>query len=126
ERRSRAGGGAVCFPGGVGDRDVGRRATPLRSLKGGVTDPLGTNRRISVDVRIVSSTNRDLQRAMLEGQFREDLYFRLNVFQVKLPLLRERIEDIPALAEAFLSAFARDLGKPAPHLAPEAAAVLQS
>jgi two-component system, NtrC family, response regulator AtoC len=109
----------------IGDMDVRLQAKLLRVLQEGVIEPLGTNRRISVDVRIVSSTNRDLQRAMLEGKFREDLYFRLNVFQVKLPPLRARKEDIPTLAEAFLSGFARDLGKPALHLAPEAAAVLQ-
>jgi len=109
----------------IGDMDVRLQAKLLRVLQEGVIEPLGTNRRISVDVRIVSSTNRDLQRAMLEGKFREDLYFRLNVFQVKLPPLRERTEDIPALAEVFLSGFARDLGKPALHLASEAAAVLQ-
>jgi DNA-binding NtrC family response regulator len=62
---------------------------------------------------------------MAEGKFREDLYFRLNVFQVKLPPLRERKEDIPALAEAFLSGFARDLGKSTLRLAPEAASLLQ-
>jgi two-component system response regulator AtoC len=109
----------------IGDMDVRLQAKLLRVLQEGVIEPLGTNRRISVDVRIVSSTNRDLQRAMLEGKFREDLYFRLNVFQVQLPPLRERKEDIPVLAEAFLSGFARDLGKPALRLMPEAAAVFQ-
>jgi two-component system response regulator AtoC len=109
----------------IGDMDVRLQAKLLRVLQESVIEPLGTNRRISVDVRIVSSTNRDLKRAMLEGRFREDLYFRLNVFQVKLPPLRERKEDIPALAEAFLSGFARDLRKPALRLAPEATAVLQ-
>ena len=109
----------------IGDMDVRLQAKLLRVLQEGVIEPLGTNRRISVDVRIVSSTNRDLQSAMLEGKFRKDLYFRLNVFHVKLPPLRERTEDIPALAEAFLSGFARDLRKPALLLAPEAVTVLQ-
>ncbi|MGH2617685.1 MAG: sigma-54-dependent transcriptional regulator [Thermomicrobiales bacterium] len=109
----------------IGDMDVRLQAKLLRVLQEGVIEPLGANRRISVDVRIVSSTNRDLAKAMREGKFREDLYFRLNVFQVQLPPLRERKEDIPALAEAFLSGFARDLGKPALRLAPEAASVLQ-
>jgi two-component system response regulator AtoC len=109
----------------IGDMDVRLQAKLLRVLQESVIEPLGTNRRIPIDVRIVASTNRDLEKAMLEGKFREDLYFRLNVFQVKLPPLRERQEDIPALAEAFLSGFSRDLGKPAPGLAPEAASVLQ-
>ncbi len=109
----------------IGDMDVRLQAKLLRVLQEGVIEPLGTNRRIAVDVRIVSSTNRDLETAMREGTLREDLYFRLNVFRVKLPPLRERKEDIAALAEALLSGFARDLGKPALRLAPEVASVLQ-
>jgi len=109
----------------VGDMDVRLQAKLLRVLQEGVIEPLGTNRRISIDVRIVSSTNRDLETAMREGRFREDLYFRLNVFQVKLPPLRERKEDIASLAEALLCGFARDLGRPALRLAPEVAAMLQ-
>jgi two-component system, NtrC family, response regulator AtoC len=109
----------------IGDMDVRLQAKLLRVVQEGIVEPLGTNRRVTVDVRIVSSTNRDLEHAMREGKFREDLYFRLNVFQVKLPPLRERKEDIPALAEAFLSEFARDLGKPALHLTPEAGSLLQ-
>ncbi len=110
----------------VGDMDVRLQAKLLRVLEEGVIEPLGTNRRIPVDVRIVSSTNRDLDRAMREGSFREDLYFRLNVFQVRLPPLRERSEDIPGLAEAFLAAFARDLGKPPSRLTAESAALLRA
>jgi two-component system response regulator AtoC len=110
----------------IGDMDVRLQAKLLRVLQEGVIEPLGTNRRISVDVRIVSSTNRDLEQAMREGRFREDLYFRLNVFRVQLPPLRERAADIPALAEAFLAGFARDLGRPTLRLAPEASVVLQS
>jgi two-component system, NtrC family, response regulator AtoC len=109
----------------IGDMDVRLQAKLLRVLQEGMIEPLGTNRRISVDVRIVSSTNRDLEKSMREGRFREDLYFRLNVFRVKLPPLRERKDDIPALADVFLSDFARALGKPSLRLAPEAAAKLQ-
>ena len=109
----------------IGDMDVRLQAKLLRVLQENVVEPLGTNRRIPIDVRIVSSTNRDLGTAMREGKFREDLYFRLNVFHVKLPPLRERKEDIAELAEAFLAGFARDLGKPALRLAPEAVALLE-
>jgi len=109
----------------IGDMDVQLQAKLLRVLQEGVIEPLGTNRRVTVDVRIVSSTNRDLEQAMREGKFREDLYFRLNVFHVKLPPLRERTEDIPALADAFLAGFARDLGKPTLRLAPATTSVLQ-
>jgi two-component system response regulator AtoC len=109
----------------IGDMDVRLQAKLLRVLQEGVIEPLGTNRRIPIDVRVVSSTNRDLEKALREGQFREDLYFRLNVFHLKLPPLRERREDIAALADAFLAEFARDLGKPGLQLAPEAAAILR-
>jgi two-component system response regulator AtoC len=109
----------------IGDMDVRLQAKLLRVLQEGVIEPLGTNRRIAVDVRIVSSTNRDLEATMRAGKFREDLYFRLNVFHVKLPPLRERAGDILALAESFLARFARDLGKPGLRLAREALPLLQ-
>jgi two-component system response regulator AtoC len=109
----------------IGDMDVRLQAKLLRVLEEGVIEPLGTNRRIPVDVRIVSSTNRDLENAMRKGAFREDLYFRLNVFHVKLPPLRARPQDLDTLAEAFLAEFARELGKPTPRLDPEAAALLR-
>jgi len=109
----------------IGDMDVRLQAKLLRVLQEGIIEPLGTNRRIRVDVRIVASTHRDLDAAMHDGRFREDLYYRLNVFRVHLPPLRERPEDVPALAQTFLDGFARDLGKPPLRLDPEAAALLQ-
>jgi two-component system response regulator AtoC len=109
----------------VGDMDVRLQAKLLRVLQEGVLEPLGTNRRIPIDVRIISSTNRDLEKALRQGGFREDLYFRLNVIQLQLPPLRERGDDIAALAGAFLADFARDLGKPRLRLSPEAPAVLR-
>ena len=110
----------------IGDMDVRLQAKLLRVLEEGVIEPLGTNRRIPVDVRIVSATNQDLGRAMAEGRFREDLYFRVNVFSVAVPALRERPEDVPALAEAFLQRLARDVGKGAMALAPEAVGLLRA
>jgi len=95
----------------VGDMDVRLQAKLLRVLQEGVIEPLGTNRRMPVDVRIVSSTNRDLERGLKEGKFREDLYFRLNVIHLRLPPLRERSEDIPALVDYFLRRFFRARGK---------------
>ena len=109
----------------IGDMDVRLQAKLLRVLQEGVVEPLGTNRRIPIDVRVISSTNRDLEKALREGKFREDLYFRLNVIHLELPPLRERKEDITALAETFLAEFARDLGKPHLRLSPDAATVLQ-
>jgi two-component system response regulator AtoC len=110
----------------IGDMDVKLQAKLLRVLEDSVIEPLGTNRRVPIDVRIVSSTNRDLDAAMRAGAFREDLYFRLNVFTVTLPALRERARDIGALAESFLAEFARELGKPPLRLAPESTTWLQS
>lgn len=103
--------GGTLFLDEIGDMDLRLQAKLLRVLQEGIIEPVGSNRRIPVDVRIVSSTNRDLAAAIDEGSFREDLYYRLNVFRLELPALRERKEDIPALAHFFLARFGADLGK---------------
>ena len=110
----------------IGDMDLRLQAKLLRVLQEGVIEPLGSNRRIAVDVRVISATHFDLRQLVKDGKFREDLYYRLNVLEVKLPPLRERREDIPALAVAFVAQFARDLGKPALGLAPDAVEALQA
>jgi two-component system response regulator AtoC len=110
----------------IGDMDVRLQAKLLRVVQEGVVEPLGTNRRVLVDVRVVSSTNRDVEAAVREGRFREDLYYRLNVLRVELPPLRERRSDIPILAQAFLDGFAREVGKPDLRLDADAAALLQT
>src|SRR5690606_18236539 len=74
-------------------------------------DPVGGKRSIKVDVRIVSATNRDLSQAVKEARFREDLYYRLNVFPIEAPALRERKEDVPALVDAFVRRFNVEEGK---------------
>jgi two-component system response regulator AtoC len=125
EGKFRAADGGTLFLDEIGDMDPRLQAKLLRALQEGVIEPVGSNRRIRVDVRVVSSTNRDLEAAMRDGRFREDLFYRLDVFPLELPPLRERREDVPALATAFLREFGADLGKGALALSTDAAAALQ-
>lgn len=81
---------------------------------------VGGTEDIRVDVRIISATNKDLEEAVREKRFREDLFYRLNVIQIKLPSLRERKEDIPALANHFLKRYSEELGKPISQISPDA------
>ncbi len=126
EGKFQAADGGTLFLDEIGDMDVRLQAKLLRVVQEGVIEPVGTNRRISVDVRIVSSTNRDLDAAMSEGNFREDLFYRLNVFSLDLPALRERRRDIPALARFFLDHFGREVGRGALDLRPAAAGLLEA
>jgi two-component system response regulator AtoC len=117
--------GGTLFLDEIGDMQATLQAKLLRALQEGVIEPVGSNRRVRVDVRIVSSTHRDLEAAIREGRFREDLFYRLDVLRIELPPLRARAEDVPALAAAFLRDFGRELGKGALALDPRATAVLK-
>ncbi len=125
EGRFRAADGGTLFLDEIGDMDQRLQAKLLRALQDGVIEPVGSNRRIPVDVRIVSSTHRDLERAIRDGGFREDLFYRLNVLRIALPPLRERRQDIARLARVFLAEFGRDFGKGPLALDDGSAAVLQ-
>jgi len=96
----------------VGELPQSMQSKLLRSLQERSFRRVGGNEDISIDIRIVCASKRDLHREMVEGRFRDDLYFRLNVIQVFVPPLRERREDIPALAAHFLRKFSEKHGKP--------------
>jgi transcriptional regulator with GAF, ATPase, and Fis domain len=95
----------------IGDLPVDLQAKLLRVLQEGEFEPLGSSQTRKVDVRIVAATNRDLQQAVREGKFREDLYYRLNVFPIEVPPLRERGEDISLLASFFVNWYAQRMGR---------------
>jgi two-component system response regulator AtoC len=125
EGKFQAADGGTLFLDEIGDMDARLQAKLLRALQEGVIEPVGSNRRIPVDVRIVSSTNRNLEAAIARGAFREDLFYRINVLRIEIPPLRERMADIPALAAAFLAEFGRELGKGPVSLAPAARDLLR-
>src|SRR5277367_69072 len=98
-------GSGTLFLDEIGDLPVDLQAKLLRALQEREVKPVGSNDRISIATRIIAATNRDLDEAVRQGQFRQDLFFRLNVVQIKLPPLRERKSDIPILVNSFLEKF---------------------
>jgi formate hydrogenlyase transcriptional activator len=96
----------------VAELSIELQAKLLRVLEDGQFERLGSTRTIRVDVRLIAASNRDLARAVADGTFRADLYYRLNAFPIVVPPLRERVEDIPALVWAFAREFGQSLGKP--------------
>jgi transcriptional regulator with GAF, ATPase, and Fis domain len=108
----------------VSELPLALQAKLLRVVQEREVDRIGGRAPVRVDVRLIATTNRDLAGMVRAGQFRSDLYYRLHVFPIVLPPLRERPEDVPALAGALLAEAAAALGRPAPALAPAAVAAL--
>jgi len=104
----------------IGDMTLATQAKILRVLQERECERVGGSETIHIDVRIIAATNKDLAKAVAEGTFREDLYYRLNVFSIHLPPLRERPEDIPPLIDHFVERTAREVGKRVTGFAPEA------
>ena len=116
--------GGTLFLDEVGELPLDVQVKLLRALQESEIDPIGAKRSVKVDVRIVSATNRDLAQAVKEGRFREDLFYRLNVFPIEAPALRERGGDVPALVEAFVRRFNVEEGKSVMGASPETLGLL--
>lgn len=110
----------------IGELPLELQAKLLRAVQHNEFERLGSSRTIKVDVRIVATTNRDLEEAVKEGRFRKDLYYRLNVFPITVPPLRQRKEDIPLLVQAFVARYARKLGKQITSIQKETLQALQN
>ena len=102
--------GGTLFLDEIGDMDLVAQAKVLRALQSGEISRVGSEHVIHVDVRVLAATNKDLAKGVDNGTFRDDLFFRLNVFPLRSPSLRERVEDIPVLAHAFMQSFAKENG----------------
>ena len=97
-----------------------------RVLQEGKVRPIGSTEESDVDVRIIAATNKDFEKEIAEGRFREDLYYRLSVIPIQVPALRERRDDIPLLARHFLESFRKTMEKPIEAISPEAMTRLES
>ena len=129
ERRGRDGkfklaDGGTLFLDEIGDMPASLQAKLLRALQEGEIEPLGSNRLVPFDARVVAATSRDLPELVRQGQFREDLFYRLHVLPIRVPPLRERRSDIPALVEVLCEDLAQRNGAAPPELLPDALALL--
>ncbi|WP_426024959.1 sigma-54-dependent transcriptional regulator [Brevundimonas sp. TSRC1-1] len=118
--------GGTLFLDEIGELPLDLQVKLLRALQESEIDPVGGKRPVKIDVRIVSATNRDPAQQVKDGAFREDLFYRLNVFPIEAPSLRDRREDIPALVDHFIARFNAEEGKRIVACAPETQAMLQA
>ena len=116
--------GGTLFLDEIGDITLKTQAKVLRALQEQVVEPVGGQQSVRVDVRVIAATNKDLGAEIRQGRFREDLYFRLNVLPISVPLLRDRGDDVVRLAEHFVAEFAREYGRRPKSFAPAAINVL--
>jgi formate hydrogenlyase transcriptional activator len=123
--RFEAANGGTLFLDEIGELPMETQIALLRVLQEKEFERVGSNHPISVDVRVIAATNRDLPAAVAAGSFRQDLFYRLNVFPVAVPPLRERVEDIPLLVEYFVVRFAKDAGKDIRHIGKQTLEQLQ-
>ncbi|MBI5757892.1 MAG: sigma-54-dependent Fis family transcriptional regulator [Planctomycetales bacterium] len=117
--------GGTLFLDEIGDMTPLTQTKILRVLQDQQFERVGGNETIHTDVRVIAATNRDLQAAVADGSFRRDLYYRLSVFSINLPPLRERREDLPLLVEHYLGRYSRELGKSVHEIAPETLDILR-
>src|SRR6476660_4990159 len=118
--------GGTLFMDEIGNMTLTMQVKLYRVLQEGKIRPLGSNEEIDVDVRVIAATNKEFEKEIAEGRFREDLYYRLSVIPIQLPPLRERREDIPLLARHFLERFRKSMEKPIEAILPEAMTRLES
>ena len=122
--RFKAADGGTMFLDEVADMPAATQAKILRLLEERTFEPIGSTRSEQVDIRIIAATHKDLRQAVAAGNFREDLYYRLNVFPIAIPSLRERAADIPLLAAHFLNQLANETGKRIVNFTPKAMALM--
>jgi two-component system, NtrC family, response regulator PilR len=118
--------GGTLFMDEIGNMSLTMQVRLYRVLQEGKVRPIGSTEETDVDVRIIAATNKDFEKEIAEGRFREDLYYRLSVIPIQLPSLHERREDIPLLARHFLERFRKAMNKPIESIAPEAMTRLES
>src|SRR5437016_2560625 len=122
----KAANGGTLFLDEIGNMSLPMQVKLFRVLQEGKVRPLGSNEETEIDVRVIAATNKDLDKAIAAGEFREDLYYRLSVIPIQLPPLRERRDDIPLLARAFLERFRKSMEKPIEGISPDAMQLLEA